>query len=240
MASDHSGKRGWLVRMALALCLLWPMGQPAEAEFVPLPEGGPAAVGEAEVGSSPRGVGIHVQNKLLLDVLQRIQNASGIRFQIQEEMLADRITADFAAVDWTSAVRKMLRNFSRLEVWDEDGLSSVLLLKSEESSTASSRNTDWMIKVKEAGNKKKKARHVIRGRKFEIFLSEKELLELIKAPSDAPIPDYFIKNFQYRKFLEQFGFESLEDVFDIHNTRTVRLEVIRQLQELKKRNEEEE
>ncbi|MFQ5673026.1 MAG: hypothetical protein ACE5G9_08020 [Nitrospinales bacterium] len=233
---DRPGKQGWLVQAVLTLCLLW-LSAPAAAEFVSLPESGPTFVDDEEVGSSPRGIGIHVQNKLLRDVLQRIQNESGIHFQLQEKMLADSITANFVASDWTSAVRRMLRNFSRLEVWDEDGLSFVLLLKSEEYSTALNRNADWMIKVKRTGNKGKKTKHVIRGRKFEIFLSEKELLELIKEPSDVPIPDYFIKDLQYRKFLEQFGFESLEDVFDIHNTRTVRLEVIRQLQELKKQNE---
>ncbi|MFQ5716090.1 MAG: hypothetical protein ACE5GQ_03205 [Nitrospinales bacterium] len=233
-AKSKTGGKSLLLSALLTAWSLLLSNGPAFAEFFSFPKDGFSPIGAHEIGSNQIGVAINVNNLELMDVLQRIQNESGINFVVHDDLSGEKISARIKAADWTSAALKLLENFSRVEVWDEDGLSSVRLLKSEGYSTTPNPNTDWTIKVKPAG---KRTKHVMRGKKYEIFLSEKELLELIKAPSDTPIPAYFIKDLQYRKFLEQFGFESLEDVFDIHNTRTVRLEVRRQLKELKKRNE---
>lgn len=227
--------RSLVAGLILAVFLSALPDPPASAQFISLPKNGPSGMDHREIESTSSGIRVYVINKPLLRVLQKIQNESGINFVVHDDLFGEKISARFRARDWTSTALKLLEHFSRVEVWDEDGLSSVRLLKSDDYSAEPNSNTDWTIKVKPAG---KKTKHVMRGKKYEIFLSEKELLSLIKAPNDTPIPAYFIKDLQYRRFLEQFGFESLEDVFDIHNTRTVRLEVTRQLNELKKRDED--
>lgn len=101
---------------------------PASAQFISLPDNEPSDMDRREINSSPSGITVHVMNKSLLRVLQKIQNESGVLFEIPKEMANATVTARFRARDWTSATLKLLEDFSRVEVWEDNRLSWVRLL----------------------------------------------------------------------------------------------------------------
>ena len=89
----------------------------ANAEFVTLTKGNPTAIGQSEIGSNASGVRISVQSRALRDVLQRIQNETGVTFKLDDVMLATPITVSIQAADWKSAISKLLESFNVMTVW---------------------------------------------------------------------------------------------------------------------------
>ncbi|MFQ5671601.1 MAG: hypothetical protein ACE5G9_00770 [Nitrospinales bacterium] len=222
----------------VALVLLLPfLGLPVFAETASPPRAAADPIGALEIRSFEKGVTIDVTERSLKDVLRRIQNDSGILFAVRDELGDITITARISAVDWTSAVKKLLEDFNKVELWDRGRLRRVWLLGGGDSVGRSIQKTAKVLDEADQEHKKKK---IIRGRKYKIFLSEEELGEITKFPSIEPLPDYLIHDSRYRKFLRQFGLESLDDLKDMSNTLTVHLEVRRQLRELEERRQPEE
>ncbi|MFQ5717091.1 MAG: hypothetical protein ACE5GQ_08315 [Nitrospinales bacterium] len=193
-------------------------------------------IGLHEIRSSIEKVTINVRDRKLGEVLQQIQKESGIVFEFNTRLKNLKITAHIFAPDWTSAVRKLLEDFSRVEVWDKNSLGRVRLLGGGNPSPLSIQKTSRLIKLESVPNTKKK---IPRGKKYKIFLSENQLRELLKAPIDQPIPTHLFHDVQYKRFLRQFGLESPQELKDMDNSLTVRLEVRRQLRELKEQRETE-
>ncbi|MFQ5716857.1 MAG: hypothetical protein ACE5GQ_07105 [Nitrospinales bacterium] len=97
---------------------------PVSAGFVLLPPNGVASTGTTHgIRLSPDGVRVNVKNKPLRETLQRFQSLTGIRFALHRDVLNDRITANFLAPDWKTAVTRLLENFSVVGFGD-DGLPS--------------------------------------------------------------------------------------------------------------------
>ena len=66
-----------------------------------LPVSGKSANG---VATTSDGVSIRVKQIPLRDLLRSIESESGIRFQINESLFKDSVTADIQADTWTEAV----------------------------------------------------------------------------------------------------------------------------------------
>lgn len=190
-----------------------------------------------EISSSRGKVTINVRDREWGEVLQRIQKESGIVFEFHARLKNLKITARISAPDWTSAARKLLEDFSRVEVWDKNRLSRVRLLGGGKHSPLSIQKTSRLIQLESVENKRKK---IPRGKKYKIFLSENQLRELLETPIDPPIPTRLFHDMRYKKFLRQFGLESPRELKDMDNSLTVRLEVRRQLRELEELREAEE
>jgi len=107
-----------LYGVALIILLFVPKNGRAES-LISLPLSGVSPIGEPEIAVTSEGVRIYVEERSLLQVLQRIQNESGIQFQLSRALMDSRITATVEAPDWTMAIRKLLGRYNKAEVWDK-------------------------------------------------------------------------------------------------------------------------
>jgi len=109
----------------------------AGSAIMALPEGATTPVGAEEVRLGPKGISIQVRGRNLSEVLQHIQNQSGIRFEIPVTMMKLPLSAKVNARDWTEAVQRLLREFNRMESFDQDKtLQRVILLESSDPGNA--------------------------------------------------------------------------------------------------------
>lgn len=177
-----------------------------------------------EISYSPQGVSIHVKERSLGDVLRQVEGEANIAFDIRDAALADiKISARIMASDWPKATLKLLDDFSRIDIWDEDRLSRVVLLGRGNYPTKYIRKTPRKVNS---------VKRIFSGKRYKRFLSEKKLRYLIRTPINKPLPASLIQDWEYRTFLKPFGIKTLEDLKNMNNTQTVRLEVRRQLREL--------
>ncbi len=88
-----------------------------DAEFVTLTKGNPSAISQTEIGKNASGVRISVQSRALRDVLQRIQNETGVTFKLDDSLLDTPVTASIQAADWRSAITELLDSFNVMTVW---------------------------------------------------------------------------------------------------------------------------
>jgi len=122
--------KGYLNGLVLISLLCVSLNGRAES-ITPLPQSDLSPVNDPEITVTSEGVRIHVKERLLGQVLQRIQNESGIQFQLSKALMDIRITATVEAPDWAMAIHKLLGRYNKAEVWDKDKrLHRVLVLGS--------------------------------------------------------------------------------------------------------------
>lgn len=63
------------------------------------------------------GVSLNFENLSLLNVLQNIQEETGILFSIDPYLETEPFSAQVQAKNWEDAVKQLLKGFSRVEVW---------------------------------------------------------------------------------------------------------------------------
>ena len=64
-----------------------------------------------------KGISLRFENLSLINVLRNIQEETGILFSIDPSLEAVPFSATVQAGNWEAAVRKLLKGFSRVEVW---------------------------------------------------------------------------------------------------------------------------
>lgn len=112
-------RRVWGAALVFVLTL-WAI--PVAAGFVLLPQNGVASTGTTHgISFSPNGIRVNVKNRPLREALQRLQSLTGIRFALHRDVWNDRVTANFLAPDWKTAVTRLLEDFSVVGFGD-DGL----------------------------------------------------------------------------------------------------------------------
>tara|TARA_Y100000588_G_scaffold341398_1_gene385443 strand:- start:165 stop:650 length:486 start_codon:yes stop_codon:yes gene_type:complete len=62
-------------------------------------------------------VSLRFENLSLIHVLQNIQKETGILFSINPAMKTIPVSATIQADNWETAIKKLLKGFSRIEVW---------------------------------------------------------------------------------------------------------------------------
>ncbi len=128
--------------------------QYASADFLILPENGINSIKNEEMQVSPEGINLHVKNRPLFSVLQRLQNETGIRFKLNDGLITEKVTVNITALNWKSLVSKLLGNFSKLELWGPSlETSSILVLERSEWNPAPLQKSAAF--KKQAGNTKK-------------------------------------------------------------------------------------
>ena len=81
----------------------------------PLP---PSTSYSTEVES--KSISLRFENLSLINVLQNIQEETGIFFSISPEMETVPFSATIQAENWEAAVKELLKDFSRIEVWTDN------------------------------------------------------------------------------------------------------------------------
>ncbi len=67
-----------------------------------------------------KSISLRFENLSLINVLQNIQEETGISFSIDPEMETFPFSATVQAEDWEAAVKLLFKGFSRIEVWTDN------------------------------------------------------------------------------------------------------------------------
>ncbi len=79
----------------------------------------PVMAADFELKQNKDGVHFKSINQPLSKVLQSIGEKSGIKFSLREELNETPVTVEISAPDWKALVKKLLRDFSKVELWNE-------------------------------------------------------------------------------------------------------------------------
>jgi hypothetical protein len=193
-----------------------------------LPASGKSSNG---VATTSDGVSIRVKQIPLRDLLRSIESESGIRFQINESLFKDSVTADIQADTWTEAVLDLLEDINRIELWqDDDHLASVRLLGNKEWASVTSSTSNSSSTANTQSNSS--ANSGSTGN--QITLSKEQLQILSKGPYRSPLPENLYHEAAYREFLGKYGINAQEDLKDRRKAMRVRREARKQLRLIRK------
>ena len=83
------------------------------------------------INSTPKGIQLHFRDYPLGEILKNIHDESGIRFNLSPRMAKKITSIDIKAKHWKNSVRKLIEDYSRVEVWtNHPKTSQVWLLES--------------------------------------------------------------------------------------------------------------
>ena len=117
----------------------------AELEFrsnskVSLPDPTPSDVGSEpsipinqstqknSINFTPKGIQLHFRDYPLGEILKNIHDETGIRFNLSPRMAKKIISVDIEAKHWKNSVRKLIEDYSRVEVWTNQPKTSQIWL----------------------------------------------------------------------------------------------------------------
>ena len=80
------------------------------------------------INSTPKGIQLHFRDYPLGEILKNIHDESGIRFNISPRMAKKPISIDIEAKHWKNSVRKLIEDYSRVEVWTNQPKTSQIWL----------------------------------------------------------------------------------------------------------------
>ena len=69
------------------------------------------------INSTPKGIQLHFRDYPLGEILKNIHDETGIRFNLSPRMAKKPISIDIEAKHWKNSVRKLIEDYSRVEVW---------------------------------------------------------------------------------------------------------------------------
>jgi hypothetical protein len=86
---------------------------------------------KGSINATPKGIQLHFRAYPLGEVLRNIHDEAGIRFKLAPQMKNNPIYVDIEAKNWEKSVKKLIVDFSRLEVWTNQlKTSRIWLMKS--------------------------------------------------------------------------------------------------------------
>ncbi len=130
-----TGLRSWrILRLVMGVTLL-ALGSAVRTTNAGEPLAGFSAqvLPYLEISSTLDGGVVIRAEKIDFSTLQaRVQAASGIRLKVSPALAERAVTANIAALDWTSALRSLFRNYSSVEERDKEGQLRRIYIVSEE------------------------------------------------------------------------------------------------------------
>lgn len=66
---------------------------------------------------APKRISLRFENLSLVNVLKSIHQETGVSFSINPEMETDPFSAAIQADNWETAIKELLKDFSRVEIW---------------------------------------------------------------------------------------------------------------------------
>ena len=80
------------------------------------------------INSTPKGIQLHFRDYPLGEILKNIHDETGIRFNLSPRMAKTPISIDIEAKHWKNSVRKLIEDYSRVEVWTNQPKTSQIWL----------------------------------------------------------------------------------------------------------------
>ena len=80
------------------------------------------------INSTPRGIQLHFRDYPLGEILKNIHDETGIRFNLSPPLAKKTISVDIEAKHWKNSVRKLIEDYSRVEVWTNQPKTSQIWL----------------------------------------------------------------------------------------------------------------
>ena len=80
------------------------------------------------INSTPKGIQLHFRDYPLGEILKNIHDETGIRFNLSPQMAKKTISIDIKAKHWKNSVRKLIEDYSRIEVWTNQPKTSQIWL----------------------------------------------------------------------------------------------------------------
>ena len=80
------------------------------------------------INSTPKGIQLHFRDYPLGEILKNIHDETGIRFNLSPQMAKKTISVDIEAKHWKNSVRKLIEDYSRVEVWTNQPKTSQIWL----------------------------------------------------------------------------------------------------------------
>ncbi len=80
------------------------------------------------INSTPKGIQLHFRDYPLGEILKNIHDETGIRFNLSPQMANKTISVDIEAKHWKNSVRKLIEDYSRVEVWTNQPKTSQIWL----------------------------------------------------------------------------------------------------------------
>ena len=86
---------------------------------------------KSSITSTSKGIQLHFRDYPLGEILKNIHDETGIRFNLSPRMAKKTISVDIEAKHWKNSVRKLIEDYSRVEVWtNQPKTSQIWLLES--------------------------------------------------------------------------------------------------------------
>jgi hypothetical protein len=80
------------------------------------------------INSTPKGIQLHFRDYPLGEILKNIHDETGLRFNLSPRMAKIPISIDIEAKHWKNSVRKLIEDYSRVEVWTNQPKTSQIWL----------------------------------------------------------------------------------------------------------------
>ena len=80
------------------------------------------------INSTPKGIQLHFRDYPLGKILKNIHDETGIRFNLSPRMAKKITSVDIEAKHWKNSVRKLIEDYSRVEVWTNQPKTSQIWL----------------------------------------------------------------------------------------------------------------
>jgi len=86
------------------------------------------SISKSSITSTSQGIQLHFRDYPLGEILKNIHDESGIRFNLSPRMAKKPISIDIEAKHWKNLVRKLIEDYSRVEVWTNQRKTSQIWL----------------------------------------------------------------------------------------------------------------
>ena len=86
------------------------------------------SISKSSITSTSQGIQLHFRDYPLGEILKNIHDETGIRFNLSPRMAKKIISVDIKAKRWKNSVRKLIEDYSRIEVWTNQPKTSQIWL----------------------------------------------------------------------------------------------------------------
>jgi hypothetical protein len=209
------------------------------------PQNGNIPLSNKTFQKSGKGTPISLKwkNKKLGEILKELQASSGIKFKAPSSVKSESVTTQVYAATWSDAVRKLLKQYSTMEVSNSEGdLVKVWIISS---AGAGKTGAGRSINGRKSGRNKTSggsdASNLSRMKKklkLSRSVSKKlytKLKEIKSWPADKKLPSSMYRDSDLKDFFSLNGIESKKDLNDISKINRIRRAARKQMLIMKKR-----
>ena len=83
---------------------------------------------KSSITSTSKGIQLHFRDYPLGEILKNIHDETGIRFNLSPQMAKKPISVDIKEKHWKNSVRKLIEDYSRVEIWTNQPKTSQIWL----------------------------------------------------------------------------------------------------------------